>query len=159
MIFGTKAEWEDTDPVTQVVHSPYCIFDTFEIMIFDIFYILEVKFEAEDGVILGRLFFIENLERVLEILNEPKTKRHRLSVFVPQRYNQSGSCSTHRVKKIYQGIKKEHWGIYIFECTDRTVNRNDLAKSLSENDVICVYPLMSGGRKRRTDSELDRKGR
>ena len=88
MIFGTKAEWKDTNPVILAVHSPYFIFDTFEIMSFRIFYILEVEFESEEGVILGRLFLIDCLERVFELLNDSKTKNHRLFVFDPRRHNE-----------------------------------------------------------------------
>ena len=147
MLFGAKHEWAESDPIVRAVSAPYFIFDTFEIMSFRIFYILEVEFESEEGVILGRLFLIDCLERVFELLNDSKTKNHRLFVFDPRRHNESGGCSTHRVKRIFEGVKEEHWGIFIFECTDRTVNSNDVAESLSENDVICVYPLMSGRRK------------
>jgi hypothetical protein len=157
MLFGTKVEWAESNPIFRAVSAPYSIFDTFEIMYFSIFYILETQLEVEEGVTLGRLFLIENFERVLEILSDPKTKKHSLLIFVPGRYNEIGSCSIHKVKKIYQGVKEEHWGIYTFECTDRKFSSNNDANSLSEKDVICIYPLISGRKKRKADSERDRK--
>jgi hypothetical protein len=148
MLFGAKHEWAESDPIVRAVSAPYFIFDTFEIMNFTIFYILEIMLEVEDGCTLGRLFLIEDLERVAEILADPKTKKHRLFIFVPDRYNQSGSYSVHRVQRIYKGRIEEHWGIYIFECTDRTLNNDEAARKLSGNDVICVYPFFHRQKKK-----------
>jgi hypothetical protein len=151
MLFGTKHEWAESNPIFRAVSAPYCVFNTFEIMSFTIFYILETEFEVEEGGTLGRLFLIESLERVLEMLIDPKTIKHRLFIFVPGRYNQSGSCSVHRIRRIYQGLKEEHWGIYIFECTDRTVSNNEATRKLSDNDVIRVYPFFPRQRKKKDD--------
>jgi hypothetical protein len=156
MLFGTKVEWAESNPLLRAVTAPYYIVDTFEIMSFSIFYILEIQFEEEENVLLGRLFIIEGLERVFEILNDPKTRKHRLSIFVPGGYNQSGSSSIHRVKKIYHGLKEENWRVHIFKCTDRIVSDDEGYKKLSDGDLICVYPF-SIRRKGKIVSDQNRK--
>jgi hypothetical protein len=140
MLFGTKVEWAISNPIIRAVSAPYAIFDTFEIMSSSIFYILEIQFIPEEGGSLGRWFMIEDFERVFQILNDPRTKRHHLQIFVPGRFNPTGRCSIDTVNSIYQGINEEHWGTFIFECSDRKIS-NIEGKVLPQIDTIQIYPL------------------
>jgi len=149
MLFATLQKWQETNPVIQAVNAPFNLFNMFELMVHKIFYVLKIEVNAEKGIIVQRVFFIDSYEKVLEVLSCMEVRSHQLEIFVPNRSIGSRKSSIHIVKKIYQPKEKNYLNSFIFECIDETISdlsQDDMAR-LSKKDLICIYPVEIYSRK------------
>jgi len=140
MLFRTMQEWEEKSELVRSVNSPYQLYSAIELFPFSIFFILELKVKINNDVFIGRIFFIEDCENVLGIISDKSVKMHRLSVFVPGKFNDTKEISVHTVRKIFRAKNKDNSDILIYDCFDgkRFLNKES-DKGQKFKNPKCIY--------------------